>query len=153
MQGSTKCYRNCNSQNGNLSSGGNLTLVSTAAQTALIDGSGTGNVTGNVTMQRYLPSGFGYKYFSSPFQSATVNEFTDDMTLGHFTFYRYDENRTSSGWVSYHNPVNKSLNPLRVMLLILAHALRQIQLMLQVLLIMEASQSLFIIITIHIPGF
>ena len=59
-------------QNGNLSSGGNLTLVSTAAQTALIDGSGTGTVTGNVTMQRYLPSGFGYKYFSSPFQSATV---------------------------------------------------------------------------------
>ena len=62
-------------QNGNFLQGGNLTLVSTAAQTALITGSGTGNVTGNVTMQRYLPSGFGYKYFSSPFQAATVNEF------------------------------------------------------------------------------
>ena len=62
-------------------------------------------------MQRYLPSGFGYKYFSSPFQSATVSEFSDDMTLGSFTFYKYDESRTSSGWVSYSNPAN-ILNPL-----------------------------------------
>jgi hypothetical protein len=93
-------------QNGNLSSGGNLTLLSTAAQTALINGSGSGSVTGNVTMQRYLPSGFGYKYFSSPFQAATVNEFSDDMTLGSFTFYRYDENRTASGWLNYNAPAN-----------------------------------------------
>ena len=97
---------------GNLSSGGNLTLLSAASQTALIDGSGTGNVTGNVTMQRYLPSAFGYKYFSSPFQAATVNEFADDMDLAATfpTFYKYDEenhrdssgvNLYSSGWVKY----------------------------------------------------
>ena len=97
-------------QNGNLASNGNLTLVSTSAQTALIAGSGTGNITGNVTMQRYLPSGFGYKYFSSPFQSSAVSEFGDDMTLGSYTFYRYDENRTASGWVNYNNPLN-ILNP------------------------------------------
>ncbi len=97
-------------QNGDLASNGNLTLISSATQTALIAGSGTGNVTGNVTMQRYLPSGFGYKYFSSPFQSATVGEFGDDMTLGSFTFYRYDESRTASGWVNYNNPIN-ILNP------------------------------------------
>jgi hypothetical protein len=100
-------------QNGNLASNGNLTLLSTAAQTALIDGSGTGTVTGNVTMQRYLPSGFGYKYFSSPFQNATVNEFADDMTLGAYTFYKYDENRTGSGWVSYNNPTTNPLIPLQ----------------------------------------
>ena len=104
--------------NGNLSSDGYLTLVSTAAETALIDGSGTGNITGNVTMQRYLSSGFGYKYFSSPFQAATVNEFGDDMNLGSaFTsFYRYDENRLvsgnpASGWVSY-KTITNVLNPL-----------------------------------------
>ena len=57
-------------QIGNLTSGGNLTLLSTAVQTALINGAGSGNIIGNVTMQRYLPSGYGYKYFSSPFQSA-----------------------------------------------------------------------------------
>ena len=33
-------------------------------------------------MQRYLPVAFGYKYFSSPFQGATVSEFGDDMDLG-----------------------------------------------------------------------
>ena len=104
--------------NGILSSGGNLTLVSTAAQTALIDGSGTGDITGNVTMQRYLPSAFGYKYFSSPFQTATVNEFADDMDLS-ATFpslYRYDENHLSptftdiSGWTVYTAP-GGLLNP------------------------------------------
>jgi hypothetical protein len=90
-------------QSGTLASGGNLTLLSTASQTALINGSGNGQVTGNVTMQRYLPVGFGYKYFSSPFQAATVSEFGDDMNLGSsFTlFYKYDESRTASGWVNY----------------------------------------------------
>jgi hypothetical protein len=99
-------------QSGDLSSGGFLTLSSTAAQTALIDGSGTGQVNDNVTMQRYLPSGFGYKYFSSPFQAATVNDFADDITLGYYTFYRYDESRTTSGWVSYHTPTTNPLIPL-----------------------------------------
>ncbi len=70
-----------NIQNGTLVSAGFLTLASSASQTALIDGSGAGTVTGNVTMQRYLPSAFGYKYVSSPFQSATVNEFGDDLDL------------------------------------------------------------------------
>ncbi|MBP8959519.1 MAG: DUF2341 domain-containing protein [Bacteroidales bacterium] len=99
--------------NGNLASDGYLILLSNASQTALIDGTGTGTVTGNVTMQRYLPSGFGYKYFSSPFQAATVAEFSDDMNLGTTfpMFYRYDESRTSSGWVSYNKPEN-ILNPL-----------------------------------------
>ncbi|BBE16254.1 autotransporter protein [Aquipluma nitroreducens] len=93
-------------QNGNLSSGGQLTLVSTAAQTALIDGSGTGTVTGNVIVQRYLPSSFGYKYFSSPFQSATVNAFAAYLDLGASfpAFYTYDESKTTSGWVTYTNP-------------------------------------------------
>ena len=90
-------------QNGDLSTGGHLTLLSTASGTALIDGSGTGSVTGNVTMQRYLPSGYGYKYFSSPFQSATVSEFGDDIDLTYSfpLFYRYDENSIYAGWVSY----------------------------------------------------
>jgi hypothetical protein len=90
-------------QNGSLASDGYLTLVSDASGTALIDGSGAGTVTGNVTMQRYLPSRFGYRYFSSPFISSTVSEFGDDMDLASSwpMFYRYDESRTSSGWVSY----------------------------------------------------
>lgn len=92
--------------NGILNSNGNMTLLSTEVKTALIDGSGIGEVFGDVIMQRYLSSGFGYKYFSSPFQAATVAEFGDDMDLmaTFESFYRYDEARTSSGWVSYINP-------------------------------------------------
>ena len=98
---------------GILNSSGNLTLLSTASETALIRGSGTGTVTGNVTMQRYLPSVFGYKYFSSPFQNATVAEFADDMVLDYYTFFRYDESRTYSGWVDYDDPPANPLIPLQ----------------------------------------
>ena len=52
-------------------------------------------------MQRYLPSGFGYKYLSSPFQAATVNELADDINLAASfpNLYAYDEDnhRDSSG--------------------------------------------------------
>ncbi len=91
--------------NGNLSSEGHLTLVSSATQTALIDGAGTGDITGNVTMQRYLSSAFGYKYFSSPFQSATVNAFDDylDLNASFSAFYTYDESKVTSGWENYTN--------------------------------------------------
>ena len=95
-------------QNGDLSAAGHLTLSSDASGTALLLNTGTGTVTGNLTMQRYIPSGFGYKYFSSPFRSATVGEFSDDMDLDFWfpTFYRYDESMTSSGWVDYSDPAN-----------------------------------------------
>ncbi|NLR80211.1 hypothetical protein [Chitinophaga eiseniae] len=88
---------------GQLTTGGFLTLLSTASQTALIDGSGAGQVSGNVTMRRYLPTGFGYRYFSSPFQASTVNEFANDINLNATfpSFYQYVENRTSTGWVAY----------------------------------------------------
>jgi hypothetical protein len=100
-------------QNGTLASDGYLTLASSASQTALIDGSGAGTVTGNVTMQRYLPSAFGYKYVSSPFLAATVNEFGDEIDLGSSfaPFYIYDESRTTSGWVGYATSTNL-MNPL-----------------------------------------
>jgi hypothetical protein len=89
--------------NGALNANNFITLLSTSAQTALIDGSGIGQVNGDVTIQRYFSSGFGYKYFSSPFQASTVSEFSDDINLNAAStaFYKYDENRTSSGWVNY----------------------------------------------------
>ena len=98
--------------NGTFNADGHLTLLSSLSQTALIDGSGTGEVNGNVTIQRYLTSGFGYKYLSSPFQAATVSEFSDDMKLEDPfpAFYRYDESRTTSGWVTYIDPAG-ALNP------------------------------------------
>lgn len=97
---------------GQLNTAGHLTLISTASQTALISGSGSGSVLGNVTMQRYLASGFGYKYFSSPFQAATVNEFGDDLNLyATFpSFYRHDENMPTLGWINY-TAASGVLNP------------------------------------------
>ncbi|MEP7277368.1 MAG: T9SS type A sorting domain-containing protein [Bacteroidota bacterium] len=90
---------------GTFNAGGNLTLISTAAQTAAVDGSGSGEVLGNLIVQRYIASGFGYKYFSSPFQNDTVGDFSDDMNLSTSfpTFYRHDENLGSNGWVAYTN--------------------------------------------------
>lgn len=98
---------------GQLNTGGFLTLVSTATRTALIDGTGAGQVSGNVTMQRYLPSRFGYRYFSSPFQAATVNEFANEINLSATfpVFYRYVENKATSGWTSYTAPAGL-LSPL-----------------------------------------
>ena len=100
-------------QNGTLSSGGHLTLLSDAFSTALVDGSGAGQITGNVTMQRYLPSGFGYKYFSSPFVAAAVDEFGDDVNLGASfpPLFMFDENSSYSGWDDYVG-AGSILNPL-----------------------------------------
>ena len=92
--------------NGILNANDYLTLLSTDTRSALIDGRGTGEVNGNVTMQKYLPLGFGYKYLSSPFQASQVSEFSDNMKLDDPfpAFYRYDESRTTSGWVTYIDP-------------------------------------------------
>jgi hypothetical protein len=93
---------------GTFNSAGNLTLVSTGSQTALISGSGSGQVTGIVNMQRYLASGFGYKYFASPFSDATVAQFSGYLsgTATIPTFFAYDENHTNAGndmtgWTAY----------------------------------------------------
>jgi hypothetical protein len=100
--------------NGTFNANGNLTLLSSDYQTAIIDGSGTGEVNGNVTIQRYLFSGFGYKYLSSPFQAATVSEFSDNMKLADPfpAFYEYDESSATSGWVTYIDPAGV-LNPMQ----------------------------------------
>ena len=90
---------------GVLNTSTNLTLLSDNGQTALIDGAGNGSVSGTVHMQRYLPSGFGYKYLGSPFSNATVEGFAEeiDLSASFPAFYRYDENRESTGWVNYTN--------------------------------------------------
>jgi hypothetical protein len=100
--------------NGTLNANGNLTLLSTASGTAAVDGTGIGEVLGNLIVQRYLASGFGYKYFSSPFQSDTVGDFSNDMNLAASfpTFYKHDESLASNGWVIYTNGAGV-LSPMR----------------------------------------
>lgn len=96
-------------QKGNLNINDELTLISDAFQTALIDGSGNGEIIGAIKMQRYLDNTLGYKYFSSPFNSSTVGDFTSfvDLTATFPQVYSYDENNEStndediSGWIPY----------------------------------------------------
>lgn len=99
---------------GTLTASNNFTLLSSATQTALIDGSGVGNVSGIITMQGYLASGFGYKYLGSPFQLAKVSEMSDDVNLlaTFASVYRFDESLTSNGWVTYTDSMN-ILTPMR----------------------------------------
>lgn len=90
---------------GTLQAAGNLTLLSTPSQTALIDGEGIGDVLGNVTMQRYIDTAYGYKYISSPFQYSLVGELSDELDLdaGFPPLYKYDETVNSTGWHFYIN--------------------------------------------------
>lgn len=97
---------------GNFNTGDQLTLISDNLQTALIDGSGNGEILGSVTMQRYLDTAFGYKYFSTPFSNSTVGDFSSfvDLSASFPNFYSYNENRKdgagndATGWESYTNP-------------------------------------------------
>lgn len=87
---------------GQFNTGDFLTLASNALQTGLINGTGTGSVAGNITMQRYLGVAYGYKYFSSPCQNATVSNFSGTVNL-HETFpnfYKYTENQNYYGFVT-----------------------------------------------------
>ncbi|MCC2547766.1 T9SS type A sorting domain-containing protein [Hymenobacter sp. BT175] len=101
---------------GNLSCGGNLTLLSDATGTAMVvNEPGGGICTGTATMQRFITglTNPGYRHYASPMQlnSATVNEFADDLpvfelnpayntqgaTVTPFpTLFQYDETRLNS---------------------------------------------------------
>ncbi len=104
---------------GNLNSGGFLTLISDNTQTALIDGSGNGQILGSVIMQRYIEPAFGYKYLSSPFSNTVVGDYQSyvDLTSNFPNFYKYTENRNdgpgrdATGWEAYTN-LTSSLNVL-----------------------------------------
>jgi|GEM_PF-2208603 len=105
---------------GAFTSNGRLTMLSTASQTALIAGTGSGSVVGNVTIQRYMSSALGYHYYSSPINNLTRDEFLDELgtiisgnpyinddtanTVTPFpNFFMYDETRDlpymSIGWI------------------------------------------------------
>jgi hypothetical protein len=102
---------------GTFTTGNDLTLISNASGTAFIDGSGSGEISGTIKMQRYLDNGFGYKYFSSPFSTSTVADFLGFMELSEGTtgfphFYEYVEGRKDTnendltGWQVYTEPAN-----------------------------------------------
>jgi len=104
---------------GTFSTGNSVTLISTNDQTALIDGSGGGIISGTIKMQRYLESASGYKYFGSPFSDSSIGDFSNYVSLGSDfpNVYRYNEGKKDndgnelSGWEAYDEATN-SMNPL-----------------------------------------
>jgi hypothetical protein len=76
---------------GTLNTGGNLVLVSNAAGTARVGSLAAGaDVSGNVTMQRYIPGGTdGWMFIASPVTGATLLSWDDDFITGGFpgSFY------------------------------------------------------------------
>lgn len=82
---------------GTLASGGKL-LVN--LNTAGVDPSGSGAVSGNMTVSRDIS--IGWHYISSPLAGATYAELDDDVTLTTSNFYVYNEsvnsNITNIGW-------------------------------------------------------
>ncbi len=93
-------------QSGNLLTNSNLVLRSDFSKSALIEGSGQGNIFGEVTMERFIPSAFGYKYFSTPFSDAHVSQFSGDVDLNSSfpSFWGYDETNEATGWEAYTDP-------------------------------------------------
>jgi len=70
---------------GTLTAGNFLTLRSSLTATALIDPTGTGSITGNVTVQRKIGATSGYHYLSSPVAGSVVNNpangWSDDFLI------------------------------------------------------------------------
>jgi hypothetical protein len=115
--------------NGTLNANNRINFLSAPTQTALIDGSGGGDVTGNVTFNRLILGGNGYRYFSAPVAGSTVADVMDDYSVvgvnGHPsqtftnpwpTLWQYNETNTNTnsqyGWISY----TSASNPLNTMM-------------------------------------
>lgn len=71
--------------NGTLASGGNLTLISNASGTARVASITSGGISGNVTVQRFIPGGTGkrrWRFLSSPVNvsgSIALTQIIDDI--------------------------------------------------------------------------
>lgn len=80
-----------NIQAGTFATGNNLTLVSTASRTARVAQLNAGaDITGNVTMQRYIPSGTdGWIFLCAPVSGITLQQWDDDVVTGGFPGSQY----------------------------------------------------------------
>ena len=99
---------------GTLNANGNLTLLANKDLTALVDGSGIGNVNGTVFVQAYMANVFGYKYLGAPVQNATIGQLAShvDLNASFPSVYSNNENSLSNGWVNYMQATNL-MDPMR----------------------------------------
>ncbi len=80
-----------NIQAGTFATGNNLTLVSNSTKTARVAQLNAGaDITGNVTMQRYIPSGTdGWIFLCAPVSGITLQQWDDDVITGGFPGSQY----------------------------------------------------------------
>lgn len=113
--------------NGNFNANGLLTMVSTATATARIAQiTGSGNITGNVIVQRFAPGGTtGWALIGTPISTGlTLNDWDDDIYIscatcpdgdagGFISIYTYDETPPGlyDDWASY-IPMNTINDPI-----------------------------------------
>jgi hypothetical protein len=70
--------------------GQTFTIISDATSTGRIGTITGGNITGNVTMQRYLPSGpTGWRMLACPLAGRTLSDWSDDFIMSGFTGSQY----------------------------------------------------------------
>jgi hypothetical protein len=100
--------------NGTLTTGGNLTLVSTASATARVAAiTGTGAISGNVTAQRYVPAvARRWRFMSSCISNATLEDWRSEIfitgagtgnTAGTLNSNGFDATVANSPGVYYYN--------------------------------------------------
>ncbi|HEY8938479.1 MAG TPA: fibronectin type III domain-containing protein, partial [Cyclobacteriaceae bacterium] len=98
-------------KNGELSSSGNITMISNASGTAnLQEIEGTGVLTGDVNVQRYIdPKGVVYRYISTSVAGTTAGNWETFFPLtGSFVCYKYDH----EAWVRYATTTPTSQYPI-----------------------------------------
>lgn len=89
---------------GQFRSNGNLTMD---LNTGAIAGTGTGSVSGNITVSKYPGPKVGYHYLSSPLSGRTVNDWNDNIQIksgSYANLYYYNETIPSTidvvGWTA-----------------------------------------------------
>ena len=74
-------------------SSGTFTLLSSSSRTAIISSTGTGSISGNITIQRYLGASGGYYYVSSPLTTGKFSDIADNITIT-----GYGKTYKNGGW-------------------------------------------------------
>jgi hypothetical protein len=90
---------------GTTTTNGGLILKSPASTGAAASFLPTGTVTGNVSVERYIPgwtdSSDGWYFLSSPVSGQAIDPNFINGTPANYDFYRWDETQTSQPWINF----------------------------------------------------
>ncbi|MBP7496481.1 MAG: hypothetical protein KA792_02295 [Bacteroidales bacterium] len=98
---------------GNFTTNANLKLISTSGKTAIIE-AGAANISGDVTIQRYIGGTDGYHYISSPFTNTTAGNlaaFGTGAPVWDQDFSTYSSGPISNIWAYVENNTSQNLKP------------------------------------------